>query len=165
MRLTTLLLALVCLSTAAVATEETSPPEEAASGTRVVSRTSVDGTAPEGTPANPLPFKAEHPGDTALSQDEDGNWRFRSFPALATLYVNDKDTPGKSNCGAPCSSAWAPFLASSTENDRIGDWSLISVPGGRHQWAYKGHPVYLRYHDLPAHKGNIQREGFRKLEP
>jgi hypothetical protein len=121
--------------------------------------------APPGTPENPLPFKAEHPGDTALSQDAKGHWQFRSFPALATLYVYDKDTPGKSNCGAPCSSAWAPFLASSTEHKPIGDWTLIARPDGRHQWAYKGQPIYLRYHDLPADEGNTTREGFSKLEP
>jgi hypothetical protein len=164
------LLALVSL--VAAATEDTSPAGKAASGARVAARPSADGTLsqpkadpPEATPENPLPFKAEHPGDTALSQDEHGNWRFRSFPALATLYVNDKDTPGKSNCGAPCTSAWAPFIASSTENEVVGDWTLISRPDGHHQWAYKGRPVYLRYHDFPAESGNIQREGFRKLEP
>ena len=145
MRRTTLLLALACLSTVAVAADDPSPVKA--------------------IPENALPFKMEHPGDTALSQDENGNWRFRSFPGQATLYVNDKDTPGKSNCGAPCTSAWAPFLASGTEIEPIGDWTLLARPDGRHQWAYKGRPVYVRYHDLSANAGNIQRAGFRRLEP
>lgn len=154
MRLIPLLLALVCLAGGAAATEQAVP---------VAKMAKVDQT--KATAEHALPFKAEHPGDTALSQDAQGKWRFRSFPALATLYVNDKDTPGKSNCGAPCTSAWAPFLASSAENAPIGDWTLIARTDGRHQWAYKGQPVYLRYHDFPAEAGNIQREGFRKLEP
>ncbi len=145
MRPVTVLLAIACLSTVAVAAEDTEP------------KATADYALP--------PFKAEHPGDTALSQDANGKWRFRSFPGLATLYIHDKDTPGKSNCGAPCTSAWAPLLASSTENKTVGDWTLIPRPDGRHQWAYKGHPVYLRYHDLPADEGNIQRQGFRPLEP
>lgn len=146
MRLTSLLLPLVSLSMSAVAAEEAAPAE------------------PEAQQETP-PFKAEHPGDTALSQDEDGNWRFRSFPGLATLYVYAKDTPGKSNCGDPCISAWAPFLASSTETKAIGDWTLIARADGRRQWAYKGQPIYLRYHDFPAAWGNIRAEGFQKLEP
>jgi predicted lipoprotein with Yx(FWY)xxD motif len=84
---------------------------------------------------------------------------------LATLYVYDKDVPGKSNCGAPCVSAWVPLLASAPENEAVGDWTLISRPDGRHQWAYKGRPVYLRYHDLSANSGNIRATGFQKLEP
>ena len=125
----------------------------------------ADEVSPEAEQERSLPFKAEHPGDTALSQDEHGNWRFRSFPALATLYVYDKDVPGKSNCGAPCTSAWAPFLASNAESEPVGDWTLIARPDGRHHWAYKGRPVYLRYHDMPATSGNIERQGFSKLEP
>lgn len=153
MRLTTLLLALACLSSIALQSRADGPTRQA----------KVD--PPASNPESNLPFKAEHPGDTALSQDEAGKWQIRSFPGLATLYINDKDAPGKSNCGAPCTSAWAPLLASTTENKPIGDWTLIARSDGRHQWAYKGHPVYLRYHDLPAQSGNIQREGFRKLEP
>ncbi|MDY6944690.1 MAG: hypothetical protein SXG53_03135 [Pseudomonadota bacterium] len=152
MRPTLLLLALAGLPILAATGEETGPPEAKLA-------------QPSATPDRSLPFKAEHPGDTALSQDAQGNWRFRSFPALATLYVYDKDVPGKSNCGAPCVSAWVPLIASAKENEPIGDWTLISRSDGRHQWAYKGQPVYMRYHDLSAKSGNIRAAGFQKLEP
>lgn len=152
MRPTLLLLALVCLPPLAAAAEKATPPP-------------IKVAQPSATPDRALPFKAEHPGDTALSQDEQGKWRFRSFPALATLYVYDKDVPGKSNCGAPCVSAWVPLIASAKENEAIGDWTLVSRPDGSHQWAYKGRPVYMRYHNMSANSGNIRATGFQKLEP
>jgi hypothetical protein len=167
-----LLLALVGLSTVAVAAEQALPAKNTAAATRVATQPLANATLakasvdrPAATSDRSVPFNAEHPGDTALSQDEHGNWRFRSFPGLSTLYVYEKDTPGKSNCTAPCASAWAPLLASSTENEPVGDWTPISRPDGRHQWAYKGQPVYLRYHNLAPDVGNIERQGFRKLEP
>jgi predicted lipoprotein with Yx(FWY)xxD motif len=153
MRSTTVLLALACLATVASQPRAAEPVRQA----------KVD--PPKAAAEHPPSFKVEHPGDTALSQDEKGNWRYKSFPALATLYTFDKDTPGKSNCGAPCTSAWAPFVASSTENEPIGDWTLIPRSDGRQQWAYKGRPVYVRYHDLSSRWGEIERQGFRKLEP
>lgn len=165
-------LALLFFRDLAAANEASPPVEQLASRTTVATQARAPGApSPSGIeqqtkrPEETLPFKAEHPGDTALSQDEDGHWRFRSFPALANLYVYAKDEPGKSNCRAPCTSAWIPLLATSTQSKQIGDWTLTARPDGRAQWAYKGRPVYLRYHDLAADEGNIERQGFRKLEP
>jgi len=112
-----------------------------------------------------VPFKTEHPGDTALSQ-ENGKWRIKSFPGLATLYVSDRDRPGKSNCNFGCDSAWPPLLVTEKPlKRRIGDWTMIEREDGRKQWAYKGRPVYQRYHDIPDDDVDIAREGFHRLEP
>jgi predicted lipoprotein with Yx(FWY)xxD motif len=158
MRAMTVLLALLLVCLFASAAEEPAPAVKSSSTTRVATRSAE-------AKLDSVSFKAEHPGDTALSQDEQGKWQIRSFPGLATLYVYDKDTLGTSNCGAPCTSAWAPLLASSIETEPVGDWTLIARSNGQQQWAYKGQPVYLRYHNLPPHRGNIRDEGFRKLEP
>lgn len=112
------------------------------------------------------PPKAEHPGDAALSQDEQGKWRYRSFPGLATLYVYDKDGPEKSNCNDGCESAWPPLRVSASESTRrVGNWSVITRRDGQRQWAYKGKPVYTRFHDIRGDTEDIARAGFRELEP
>ncbi len=109
--------------------------------------------------------KEEHPGDTALSQDEDGNFQYKSFPALATLFVYDGDTPGKSNCNTGCLSAWLPLLVSGGEKvQKVGDWVAITRDDGKKQWAYKGQPVYMRYHNMPPDEGS-EKQGFHMLKP
>jgi len=111
-------------------------------------------------------IKEEHPGDTALSQDANGNWIYKSFPALRALYVFDKDLPLKSKCNDGCDSEWPPLLVSGGETVRsVGDWTVIVRDDGRKQWAYKQKPVYMRYHDLPTDGSDIRKEGFRPLEP
>jgi hypothetical protein len=172
MRPLIILLALASVSAVTMAAEKTAPDSKTPAAPRLAADQPADTPAPQSTDAQvdtadqpSVPFPAEHPGDTALSQDENGNWRFRSFPALATLYVYDKDSPGTSNCRAPCASAWMPLLASRAENKPVGNWTLIARADGRHQWAYKGQPIYVRYHDMPDWQGDIQREGFSKLEP
>lgn len=110
-------------------------------------------------------IKKEHPGDAALSQDEHGNFHYKSFPGLATLYVYDGDAPGKSNCNVGCLSAWLPLLVSGGEKvDKVGDWVAITREDGRRQWAYKGQPVYMRYHNMPPDDGS-EKEGFHLLKP
>ena len=128
--------------------------------------------APASTAAKPQqsseeepPFDGRHPGDTALSKDGNGKWQIRSFPTLLTLYVSERDRPGKSNCNSGCDSAWPPLLVSKDEaTAKVGDWTVIVRDDGRRQWAYKGHPVYLRVHDIPLGASDIS-QGWRKLEP
>ena len=110
-------------------------------------------------------IKTEHPGDTALSQDDAGKFVYKSFPALTRLYVYDKDSPGKSECNDGCSSAWPPLLVSAIEKQsQVGDWSIIRRADGRRQWAYKNRPVYTRFHDI-APDGETEKEGFHLLKP
>lgn len=110
------------------------------------------------------PDKLEHPGAVALSQSDKGEWIYRKFPNSLRLYVSERDEPGKSNCIDGCSSAWPPVL---TEQDDqpVGDWTPIIRTDGLRQWAYKGRPAYLRYHDTPENPSGDGIDGFSLLKP
>jgi hypothetical protein len=109
-------------------------------------------------------IKLEHPGDVALSEDAPGKFIYKSFPSLLRLYVYDKDSPGKSTCGAGCATAWLPLRVSSEEKNAVGDWTIIVRDDGMRQWAYKNRPVYTRYHDLDPDP-STEKEGFHLLKP
>jgi predicted lipoprotein with Yx(FWY)xxD motif len=112
----------------------------------------------------PLPPDLQHPGNTALTQ-ANGKWSYTSFPGLWRLYVYDKDGPEKSNCNGGCASAWPPLLASEEQTSpRLGNWTIIVRDDGRRQLAYKGHPVYTRFHDIEP-DASTEKEGFHLLEP
>lgn len=113
--------------------------------------------------ADKQPAKLEHPGEVALSQ-ESGTWAYKSFPGQTRLYVSDKDRPGKSTCDAGCASAWPPIVAPANET-RVGDWTTIEREGGIKQWAYKGKPVYTRYHDVTDDLVDGKVGEFRLLKP
>jgi predicted lipoprotein with Yx(FWY)xxD motif len=106
----------------------------------------------------------EHPGDTALSEEKPGVYVYKSFPRLTRLYVNEKDPPGKSICNPGCSSAWPPLRVSPSEKSPVGDWTIIAREDGSKQWAYKGKPVYTRFHDIDPDAETAQ-EGFHLLVP
>jgi predicted lipoprotein with Yx(FWY)xxD motif len=111
------------------------------------------------------PIKMEHPGDTALSEENPGKFVFKSFPTLWRLYVFDGDRPGKSNCNEGCASAWPPLLVSAGEKGpRVGDWTIIRRDDSSQQWAYKDRPVYTRYHDFDP-DASTEKEGFHLLVP
>ncbi len=57
-----------------------------------------------------------------------------------TLYIFDKDMPGKSNCTGGCLTAWPAFMAKPTAKPD-GDFDLV-VSNGASQWAFKGKPLY-----------------------
>lgn len=62
-----------------------------------------------------------------------------------TLYVFDKDTPGKSACNDTCAANWPPFAAkgSLTLPDGVtGELTQITRDDGSMQVAYNGHPLY-----------------------
>ena len=106
---------------------------------------------------------AQYPVDTALMRDESGGWQYRSFPSGSRLFVYSGDAPGKSNCNQGCASAWPPlYVSDDNASQQIGHWTVIIREDGSKQWAYKGQPVYRRYHDLV---GDIEAEGFRVLKP
>ena len=118
-----------------------------------------------GEEVNSSDIRKEHPGDTALSQDKDGNYQYKSFPELSMLYVFTGDSPGKSKCEARCVSAWPPLLVSAAEKGTaVGDWTVIVRDNGTRQWAYKGQPVYTRYHNMPLDASG-EKAGFRLLTP
>ena len=57
-----------------------------------------------------------------------------------TLYVFDRDSPGKSVCNGPCATNWPPLIASAGAM-AMGDYSIITRNDGTKQWAYKGRPL------------------------
>jgi predicted lipoprotein with Yx(FWY)xxD motif len=97
--------------------------------------------------AGPEPSQLSHPGNVALVQSEAG-WTYVHFPTNLRLYVNDRDTPGSFGCDARCALAWPPLLAAADAGP-VGDWTVVIRDNGSRQWAYKGRPVYVRYHDSP----------------
>ncbi len=120
--------------------------------------------------ANPVhaasapPEKTEHPGEVALIQ-EGSNWTYKHFPTNLTLYVYDHDTPTKSACVNECSFVWPPVIAHE-EAKPLGDWTLVARDDGRKQWAYKGHPIYVRYHDSVEQPSGNGIDGlWHTLEP
>ncbi len=110
------------------------------------------------------PATALSPGVVALYERSPGHWGYRQFPTLISLYIRDRDVPGgKSTCNADdgCSGAWPPLYATDKDTP-IGEWTLVERQFNRKQWAYKGKPVYLRYHDMPE---LTEQDGFRLLVP
>jgi predicted lipoprotein with Yx(FWY)xxD motif len=55
-----------------------------------------------------------------------------------TLYIFDKDAPGKSNCGGGCLAAWPAFIAK-PEAVAKGEFGLIAET---RQWTVNGKPLY-----------------------
>ena len=94
------------------------------------------------------PTYLEHPGQVALVESAAG-WRYVHFPTNLRLYTFDQDSDNKSACNLGCSSVWPPLVAPDDAKP-IGDWTVFMREDGRRQWAYKGRPVYLRYHDSPS---------------
>lgn len=116
--------------------------------------------------AKPAATELAYPGDVALSQYAPAKFQYKSFPGLLRLYVFDGDSPEKSNCYDGCISAWPPLMVSANEKGpRIGDWTIIRRnDDGPPQWAYKGRPVYTRYHDFEPDAFS-EKEGFHLLAP
>lgn len=61
-------------------------------------------------------------------------------PAGITLYVFDKDQPGKSNCQGPCLQAWPAYTAG-TGSGKLPE--VGRLPGdGAQQWTWNKLPLY-----------------------
>ena len=91
---------------------------------------------------------------------------YKSFPGLGRLYVHDADGVAASRCIEGCASAWPPLLVTiGKSGEKVGDWTVIVRDDGRLQWAYRGHPVYTRFHDLEEDTQSLAAEGFHLLTP
>lgn len=110
------------------------------------------------------PEMLEHPGQVALLKTETG-WRYVHFPTNLRLYTYDRDSENKSVCNEGCSSTWPPIIAPDGA-EPIGHWTIFIRDDGRRQWAYKGRPVYILYHDSPNDPAGDGHDGvWRLLEP
>lgn len=89
-----------------------------------------------------------HPREVALVKEGAKGSVYRKFPSGLRLYVSDRDPPGRSVCVNGCASAWPPVFAPQ-DAQPVGDWTVVKRPDGRPQWAYRGKPVYTRFHDAP----------------
>ncbi|WP_175773745.1 COG4315 family predicted lipoprotein [Burkholderia multivorans] len=58
-----------------------------------------------------------------------------------TLYVFDRDAPGKSACTGTCAANWPPALADAYDKPS-GALSVVARDDGKMQWAYNGRPLY-----------------------
>lgn len=124
--------------------------------------------------APPAPIRLAYPGDVTLYKDASGQYVYKSYPTLLSLFVYDKDRPGKSTCNEGCDTAWLPLSVSPRETvisarearrkGQLGDWAIIHRKDGTLQWAYKSRPIYVRYHDLPP-DASTEKEGFHLLKP
>ncbi len=65
-----------------------------------------------------------------------------------TVYIFDKDTPGKSNCNGACLVTWPPVGADSI--DAHSDVTTITRKDGSKQAAYKNQPIYTYVADKKA---------------
>ena len=77
-----------------------------------------------------------------------------------TLYVFDRDAPGKSNCTGTCAQNWPP-LAAAANAAPAGDWSIVARDDGTKQWAYKGKPLYTWAKD--AKPGDVTGDGVNNV--
>lgn len=75
-----------------------------------------------------------------------------------TLYVFDKDAPGKSACNGPCAGNWPPLSVATGERPTGGDWSVVTRDDGSKQWAYKSRPLYFWSGDQKP--GDTTGDGF-----
>jgi predicted lipoprotein with Yx(FWY)xxD motif len=87
-----------------------------------------------------------HPREVALVDEGDKGYVYRKFPTGERLYTYDRDPQGRSTCNKGCTSAWPPVLAP-PKSQPVGEWSIVRRADGKRQWALKGKPVYLRFHD------------------
>ncbi len=58
-----------------------------------------------------------------------------------TLYIFDKDVPGKSNCKGKCATSWPPIMAVGSAK-ATGKLSIITREDGSKQWAFEKMPLY-----------------------
>ncbi len=71
-----------------------------------------------------------------------------------TLYFQSKEA----DCVQVCRQTWTPFAAPFLGNS-MDDWSVTIRPDGIHQWAYRGHPLFLYEGDIVARETNGQGQG------
>ena len=104
------------------------------------------------------------PETIAIVDEGDKGFAIRHFPSRLRLYTFDRDGSGVSTCVEGCASAWPPVRAPSGARP-VGDWTLVPRSDGAAQWAYKGKPVYVRFHDLPDAPAGDGVDGAWRLVP
>lgn len=91
---------------------------------------------------------AIYPGAVALGQSAEGTLGYKSFPELLPLYVFKGEPAGQSLCDRDCTAVW-PIVQAQKSDQPVGEWTIVAREDGRHQWAYRGMPVYTYFEDHP----------------
>ncbi|MDD9912690.1 MAG: hypothetical protein OXR68_07875 [Alphaproteobacteria bacterium] len=63
-----------------------------------------------------------------------------------TLYTFDNDPLGQSACTGNCANRWMPLAAKGRADS--GEFTAITRPNGKKQWAYRGKPLYVWVMDM-----------------
>lgn len=79
-------------------------------------------------------------------------------PKGMTLYVFDKDTPGKSSCSDECLASWPIFESPEAPPENLeGDLGIIKSTDGKYMYTYKGKPLY--YYAQDQQPGDTKGDG------
>ena len=89
-----------------------------------------------------------HPGQVAFVDEGELGFVYRRFPNGQRLYTYDRDKKDRSYCTGGCASAWPPVMAA-PDAVPMGEWTTVVRDNGSKQWAFRGKPVYTRFHDDP----------------
>jgi predicted lipoprotein with Yx(FWY)xxD motif len=122
------------------------------------------GQAARAAPAEPLADLPPTPETIAIVDEGPQGVAIRHFPSRLRLYTFDRDSPGVSRCTEGCATAWPPVRATLVAKP-IGDWTLVERDDHTRQWAYKGRPVYVRFHDQPDAPGGDGVDGLWHIIP
>jgi predicted lipoprotein with Yx(FWY)xxD motif len=74
-----------------------------------------------------------------------------------TLYVFDRDQPGRSLCNGACATNWPP-LSADPNAAAVARFSVIHRDDGSIQWAYRDRPLYTWTRDQKP--GDTTGDGF-----
>jgi len=79
-----------------------------------------------------------------------------------TVYTFDRDPAGsgKSVCNGDCAVKWPPVMAKAGDKPS-GDYTVVTRDDGKHQWAYKGKPLYTWPEDQAA--GDKYGDNYNKV--
>ncbi len=81
-----------------------------------------------------------------------------------TLYVFEKDSPGKSACAGPCVENWPVFYIETVSVSAGLDaknFGTLAREDGKKQTTYKGKPLY--YFAMDKAPGDTSGEGFKNI--
>lgn len=81
--------------------------------------------------------------------------RMITTASRASVYVSDRDVPGKSTCYGTCTDVWAPIIAPESAQAR-GEWSVIEREPGVKQWAFRKKPLYTYVLDPADHSASLE---------
>lgn len=113
-------------------------------------------------PSIEAPPLASHPPEVALMDEGNVGWVYRETTKSLRLYTRDGDPQGQSTCSGGCASAWPPLRAPANATP-VGNWTVVDRADGTRQWAFRGKPVYMAFHDSPDRATGAGVEGWRLI--